>query len=192
MIRSFGGVSGISNNGVDLGNFGSHIKSIQRGESYNTAAQKNIAINAVNPNNTLVEVSYRATDADSVFWSNLMLSVELTSSTNLLFEIGSYDSGNVPRFSYVVTEYNNVKSKQSGTYTLTGNGSNALQTATISITTVKSSKSRLVWSVHSTLATDIENRMPMKVYLTDSNIVVEVISAATYNYYIKWQVLEFN
>lgn len=126
---------GVGNSG------GSNVKSIQRGVIKSFPASKTLDINigAVNVDISTIEIKYYT---DNVAFTAAISAVLLNPTTIRLSKFN--DSQITDHFSleWVVTEYNNVKSKQTGIYTL----DSAWTEKFVTISAVNPSKAKLISS----------------------------------------------
>ena len=123
------------------GGGGSNVKSVQRGSILMDATTKNITISSVDLQKSVVIVN--TVSAESTI-DKILVSGSITSATNLRLTIGA-----ISTTTYVywqVIEFNNVKTLQTGTTTLTS------ATTTVNISNVNMTKSIIFSSFKSTNA----------------------------------------
>ena len=154
---------------------GSNVKRIQRGENTLTLTTTDIAISAVDLTKSVVMVSLFSPSTSP---ANSLVGAEITSPTNLRLNLNT--AGASPKVSWQVIEYNNVKSKQSGTTAIPSTNTNQ------SISAVNLSKSILIVSFRST-STATSGHNNNAELTTSTNINFEINDATPTGY---WQVIE--
>lgn len=167
---------------------GSNIKSIQRGTTVITNSDTNVTISNVNLNNCLVKIKFaRASTYISGQAIYFLTSAELTSATNLLLKKGITDAGIALTVDWEIVEYNNVKSKQTGTTNVT------VQTINTTISSINLAKSILEFSFYTnSTSSGISSALIAGKLSTSTNINFNHSQDSSFIYYVKWQVLEFN
>lgn len=180
-IRDHGGI---------LGGAGSQasIKSIQRvSTSYYNRTSQDVAISSVDTSKTIVLMDLLIGSGNS---GNpyFMPTVELTSSTNVRIASRNGDSGYGYTIDLYVIEFNNVKSKQAGTYTAPGSGPSS--PLNISISSVNPSKCiAIAQSASSSSRQGYAGTSATVSSATNLRISFDIGPGNTG--FIKWQVLEF-
>lgn len=97
-----------------IGGKGKSIKSIQAIEvSYSNRTSMDIAISSVDVSKTIVLMFFNSAVSNIAYCTN----VELTNSTNIRLSSYSPDPNNIMGITLYVVEFENVKSKQAGTFT---------------------------------------------------------------------------
>jgi hypothetical protein len=170
----------LGNFGID-GPGGSNIKSIQRGTATiplsNTSTT--VTIGAVDPTKSIVLVDF----GNNGLWPiTLDIYAELTNSTTI--NLTRYNSGDYTQtINWVVIEFNNVKSKQTGLQSL----SNSTE-VTVNIANVDMSKALIFASYNSSQSMDpeyLKTRFISSTQIGLTQIVSSIMKVA-------WQVIEFN
>jgi hypothetical protein len=164
---------------------GSNIKSIQRGATSVNSTSQDVVISSINSEKSIVCLSFYASSGATL--DSYFVTAEITSDTTITFKKGaSFGSITVD---WLIIEYNNVKSKQSGTATITS----ATSSTDVSISSINISKSISFASARTTENSTNFNRVIVSGKLTsDTNIQLNVGSSATANRTVEWQVIEFN
>lgn len=170
---------GIVRGGLNDG--GSNIKSIQRGSVNVNATTVNVAISSVDPTKAIVMLAVAGRSSGNSNYN--LVSGAITSPTNIAFYIGA--SGSSTTVDWVVIEFNNVKSFQSGNKVTT------LATDSVTISNVNMEKSILFYSFSSSDSSATFSNATVSVSLsTGTNIAISQFNAV--NKSIQWQVIEFN
>lgn len=163
---------------------GSNIKSIQRGSitSVSTSTTVDITISSVDVNKSTVEIrsNPEGTAANTLFYAEL-----INSTTVRLTRYGTSSVSSNFKLDWEVTEYNNVKSKQSGLYTTTLTRIDE----SVSISTIDPNKSKLILSQAVNYA---GTAVP---YVVGAGIIASATSFVLYGAAgrdVAWQVIEFN
>lgn len=163
---------------------GSNVKSIQRGST------------SITLGSTSVDVSITGTDVSKSFLAftitapsggndSQLCTGELINSTTIRFaRIGTTGALNIE---WQVTEFNNVKSKQSGTLSTTS------ETNNITISAVSENKCIYFISVNNNYTSEISSVAKGRAKLTSStNLSITRETTLGYTSVFKWQVIEFN
>lgn len=196
-ITSKGGSASGGDTFADLSSkisgLGGGVKSIQRGllsgamGNTNAIMTKDVTINTVNSNNTLVIIN---TYADSDFTINRVTKiVELMSNTTLRITAGPNAK---TMDTWQVVEFDKLKSKQSGTLTMSTSESRT----SVVISGVNVSKSLLVFSFFNNSDADTRYLYSPRAYLNStSEIIFERYTAtsdAKGTITVAWQLAEFD
>lgn len=156
---------------------GSVIKSIQRGYVNSTTTTENITISAVNVNKCIVRICSEGSGTLTTQMPSNLATIKLTSSTNVqILRTGTERN----TFYWEVIEFNNVKSKQTGTYA--GNG-------LISISAVNSLKSLLYVSSKTSSTTSFNAAIFAYDFADYTHISIYSGDSATE---YEWQLIEFS
>jgi hypothetical protein len=178
---------GASFQGLDKFKFdvgGSNIKSIQSIETtYYNQTSKTITISAVNPQNTIVYVSFGSSGGGQN--ASDVINVELTNSTTVTLT-STIAGTNTDYLLITVVEYNNVKSKQTGSV-----ASLSSSTTNITISPVNINKCILAFSFSSN-NTASWGFIPYMVLTASTNLKIYLNYLGSLPSNIKWQILEFN
>lgn len=179
-----------------IGGVGGSIKSVQAGNNYITgySVTNDVSINPVDLNSSLVEINFSpAAYVQAISAAKLMASAKLLKSDQLRLERCSGRSGDpYPYIAWTVTEFNNVKSKQSGSSIFETNSD--VTSFNIAINPVNLQKYRLVASFRTSRGSYQPPVYLPRYYMTnDSTITVRWFSdTSDYEFlYIEWQVIEF-
>lgn len=161
---------------------GNLIKSIQRGTlTFPSATITNVTISSVDLTKSIVLVT---SIGDSVNPAVGCVKGKLTSATNLALSKATTLTANV---SWQVIEFYNVKSLQTGDYTL------ITAAGTVTVSAVSPTKSLLICSWESTASTSGANYAALNYNLTNSTtITFDIINSANQGRNIHWQLIEFN
>jgi hypothetical protein len=173
----------LGNFGIDGASGGSNIKSpIQRGEYsvLSTDAIINITISAVDLTKAIPRIFISPAGGTSA--ANTYRCI-LTSPTNL--QITRPLASGTGTVAWEVVEFNNVKSLQNGTLTLTSTLQN------LPISAVNMNKSSIYISSTNSGA-DSELFASVDALLTTSTNIKIVSYTSTYTYIVNWYVIEFN
>lgn len=162
---------------------GSNIKSIQRGTAIITAGgyTLDISMSSVDINKSIILVSSHAStyiESGKIAGKNLVRA-ELVSATSITVHTTNITEQNIS-LSWVVVEFNNVKSKQSGTI-------NSSSSVTISPVDLSKSLSFVTFVVGST---DYTGYMMQHQLVNSTTLQFEWVDGAWA--YADWQVIEFN
>jgi len=158
---------------------GNNIKSIQRGRLELTSTSQNINISAVDTSKAVIYVNYQS----GISNGTAAVRGKIVDSTTINLSKFGTDKAYV---SWVVVEFDNVKSLQKGDYTL------STGIATIPISTVDLNKSLLVCSWQSDNSDNASYSVLMEYGFQDaSNIYLNIATDALKNRYVHWQVIEF-
>lgn len=175
---------GASLQGLDKFKFdvsGSNIKSIQRGTaSIASGLSITIPINAIDPTKSIVFLRKKNT-AGRVGADGIVAS--LINSTTLQISRG-YDYLNCD-FMWEVIEFNNVKSKQTGSQAISG-----ISTFNITPATFDSTKSIAVVDIFST--NGAASQLIEISYYIKNNTTIECFNLQSYATSCQWQLLTFN
>jgi hypothetical protein len=168
----------------DVGGGGGNIKSLQKGETSITASSSstNITINAVDTSKAIVLISFFG--AESVM-ERALVKAEITTSTNINLSRFSSASTNPIDISWVVVEFDNVKSLQKGNFTMSASPSS------ISISAVDTQKTLIFVSYNSNSTSTFANRSFLKHYLSTSTSI-SLVNEGAITHHIHWQAIEFN
>ena len=181
MIRNFG-ATGIVNQtqGIDLGlGGGSNIKSIQRGEVTQVGSSTDVTISAVDLTKAVLYITTRA-NAITYAPDSAAVKGKITTATNLNFS--TYSATPHVVISWVVVEYENVKSLQKGDVVGIG--------PTVNISAVDITKSLIIHSARVNYATNDSTAM-----ITSSkfNSATQIsLQNVNFSCDYHWQVIEFN
>lgn len=187
MIRKFGSIAGLEMqpSGLDVGLGGGSVsKSIQRGSTLlltGATTTINITITSVDMSKSIVIVS-TIPKAGSTQNAEIYVRGILTSSTNLQL-VRNTGSG-ATDVSWVVVEFNNVKSLQ------TGSKSISVASATVTVSAVNTSKS-LLFASWTTADTTNSFEGLTNYVLTDSTTLT-FTQNGFYSKSIQWYLVEFN
>lgn len=190
MIRKFGGSSGIDTQpaGIDLGVGGSNVKSIQRGtvSFASTDLTKNITINSIDITKSIVLITSVAYGAYS-FMELFKSSIVDATTINISRAVASNQE--YSKIVWQVIEFNNVKTLQKGDASFTSG-----QTKTVTISTIDTAKSMLVFSFS---ANNNGYSYPHKMIIAGeissaTQLIFTASEAINNSYNIHWQVIEFN
>lgn len=161
---------------------GSNIKSIQRGSSVVSAISTDVTISAVDLTKAVVTLSFKS-PIGGTYASKGLIRGGLTSATNLNLSIS--DSANFPTVDWVIVEFNNVKSLQSG------NKVTSVVSDSVTISTVNMAKAILFFSyLTSSFLTDFNGILLNVTLATSTSITIK--QATAINKDINWFVVEFN
>ena len=159
------------------------IKSVQRGQGTFTGATNNITITEIDLEKTICRITYHL---DQVAAMTTLVSVALTSTTNLRLERTNGDSGTLT-CSWEVIEFYNVKSLQTGTATLTGTDTNI----NVTITSVNLEKTFVFVSMRSSSnETNLNSAEYIAMLTSATNLYIDARTAQNSRYF-EWQVIEF-
>lgn len=166
------------------GGGGSSIKSIQSGNVYfstNTATPYPITISNIDPSNSAVTITSSSPSNNPRFNRALATIVD---ATTISFDTGQNIA--IGDYCWTVIEFNNVKSKQVGTGTITNNG-----TFTPSISSVNLSKSILFFSYKNPSNYNYGVTVSGKISGA-TQLIFTTLEPSSGLYTIGWQVIEFN
>ena len=169
-------IQGLDKFKLDVG--GSNIKSKQTGTFSidDGSLTKTVTITAINPNIAMLKVTFLNNTAYQP--TNMYIKGVITNSTTLTFTL---QNATWTEFvSWEVIEYNNVKSKQSGTYS--GGGS------IVALSPINSLKS--ICEVNFNCVGNATNDTLIRIILSNTTLSFSSGGAGSNNYY--WQVIEFN
>lgn len=166
---------------------GSNIKSIQRGTSVLTnggASTLNVTISSVNLSKTIVKFTSLIISTSGSL--NSLCNAKVTTATNLLLTRNSTTGGDIT-VEWEIIEFNNVKSIQTGNYTL------STMSGTVTITTVDTTKSSLYYSAYNSADTDSYTRtMTGTGKITNATTLTFALATSGVTKIIEWIVIEFN
>lgn len=187
MIRNFGATGlTIQPQGLDLGLGGSNIKSIQRGTFlWGTQLTNTIAINAIIANNSIIIVGSGTTAAAGADSTVTSTSGTIIDNSSIKLDRFVATALSTLTVSWCVIEFNNVKSKQSGSQTYTG----WTETTGITIATINPLKSLVFYSFYSKESGTNIGSLSLHAYI-DSPTHVQIYPYGAKN--LTWQVIEFN
>ena len=177
--------------GVDLlGLVGtlSNVKSIQRGTLSGVLDDSNnVSITSVDVSKSVV-ISVPRGDMSNAQYRFLNCRASITSSTNINFAFDASPGSSGPTVDWIVIEFDNVKSKQTGTNTIAAN-------TNVTITSVDMSKSLVFvsFSNPSSSTADARGTMINGVLTSATNLLL--LNPSTYvtvTNSINWQIIEFN
>lgn len=153
------------------------IKSIQRGTS---AVSGNIFINPVDINSSIILTSSPRPDKGEVVFK---------ANNNIAISHGVWgDIDSISKFSWQVIEFNNVKSKQTGSVSFRDISDNKKK---ININNVNISKTIVLAYSEDSDNTDIRKHSDVYCFLENSNTLSFQGMTKT-NFEVTWQVIEFN
>ena len=163
---------------------GANIKSMQRGAlSFpNGVSVQTVTISPVATDISLVKItSYGTSDTAN----NTTYKVELTNTTTIT--ISKETTSTIATIYWEVIEYNNVKSKQTGSLNLTTD----LETL-VGITSINKDKS-ILYATHSTTHSTSANapQASRLLYSLENNQIALRTAANGYSAPVRWQVIEF-
>jgi hypothetical protein len=158
----------------------SNVKSIQRGSIAITSTSQNIVISAVTTANSIVRIYNQASTSSSTG----DFSGTLTSSTNLNITNSMWTVSQT--IYWEVIEFNNVKSLQTGTYSLSVTSTTGVM-QTVTISSINSVKALLFSNETSSSST--ADGQSIGVILNSTTLGFNTVYATKT---IKWQVIEFN
>lgn len=172
---------------------GSNIKSLQKGSVSATSSSTttNVTINNVNIDKSIVisnfNINYDGTSATANA-NNILFTSKLSSSNLLVLERGN-SVINTIGLNYQVIEFNNVKSKQSGTTTLLS----ASTSITVTISPINIEKHMLVYSVRATNVATFFVLLHVGGRVNNATQLEFIHSngSATETMIIEWQLIEF-
>ena len=170
------------------GGGGSNVKSIQSGSGTldGSTLSSTIAVSAVNISKSVIIIN-TSTSGYSEPMGAMHLKAELTGPTTISISRGRENG--IPLFySWVLVEFNNVKSKQTGSLNL---GSNQFATQTIS--QISTAKSLVFWSSFSTsTGPGTQGRQPLCYFTSSTQLAINGNYGSAYNdLSVHWQVIEF-
>lgn len=164
---------------------GSNIKSIQRGTAtLNAVSSLNVSISSVNSQNSIVRIT-EYYDLSSFGADDIGVTADLTTDTNIF--LSRVSSTGILVVKWEVIEFNNVKSKQKGTFV-----AGAATVETVSISSVNRFKSLLFTSVLSDQTDNNFGRLHFGQEITNDTTLTfyrYLLTAGARN--INWQVIEF-
>jgi len=175
------------------GGISSNIKSVQRGTSGIPAngSQILITISPVVLANSIVFLKYRAGSGGNKR-SIEYHSAKFNSTTQLLVKVGEARTLGIPSsFEWQVIEFNNVKSKQLGSYQMVANG--AVENV-LSVSSVNVNKSLVVYSYHTNnTATTMQDFFICTLKSANELSFISVNGHPTSSFIdtFEWQVIEF-
>lgn len=185
LTRLLGGASGITNQpiGLDIGIGGSNFKVIQRGQvnTPNNALTGNITISEIDTTKSIVLLetvgNLNIPNVDTI-------RLEILNSTTLKWTRDTTNASSVTPIAWQVIQFNNVKSLQRGTASITG------ASPTITISSVDTLKSLLFTNFTVGIGTSSGAYYSICSQLTNSTTITGIsISTLTSLHY---QVIEFN
>lgn len=163
-----------------------NVKSLQRGTGSMTYANtvNTVAINPVDLSKAIVLISYTSSSSYAGYYGQHHIRAELTNTNTITLTKGNTNSD--PSFSWVVIEFNNVKTLQRGTTIFNATA------GTQSITAVDLSKA-LLFSSFSNVNNGGGVMWTPKAWLSSNNGVTFDPGFAPYGSMTHaWQVIEFN
>jgi hypothetical protein len=166
---------------------GAVIKSIQRGTFTMTGVADSITISEVDLGSSVVLLTFVSPSANSP--NKMIVKGELTTSTNLNLEVNADPLGDDSKVQWTVVEFNNVKSLQTGQYTLQNDNIEE----TVAISEIDTNKALLFVSFNSNYANISSNGVAA--FALSSRIVSTTsigFEVDLSNSIINWQVVEFN
>lgn len=158
----------------------SNIKSIQRGTfAWGNFTTKNVSISPINLSNSIVMLSDTNYRGGACYYR---CTANLTSSTNIEFKIIASMGSDVANYNWTVVEFNNVKSKQSGSVAITSTSKQ-----TIAINSVNIYKSMLFSTWRSYYSGGDE--AGIEAFETSTQISYQFTNAAETD--VEYQIIEF-
>jgi len=166
------------------GGGGGGIKSIQHGIISTAYQSDTVTISSVNPQNSVVLIEqYYPINVSYPF--KLFYMAGVANETTISFSRHSGLDNSYIR--WTVIEFENVKSKQTGTTLVPPDGRN------VAISEVNISKSMLVCSAQASSTNQKIDEMFFRSYLSSStNIKFERDAEGYYGIHVRWQLIEFN
>lgn len=164
----------------------SNIKSIQRGTAtYNAATTLDVPITVVDLSKAIVIVTACHAYSSGVSPSALAIMGKLTSATNI--NLSSAASLGSITVSWEVIEFNNVKSVQSGDFSVTSDNTDQ----SVAITAIDPTKSFIISSSKSGISNATATGMLSIARIASSTSIV-IRSSYNTSETVHWQVIEFN
>lgn len=166
--------------GLDIGLSGSNIKSIQSGTSTLSATSLNVPISSVDLSKSIVMINCSST---SNFADQTMVSAQITTNTNL--QLSKANATTAVVVNWVIIEFNNVKSKQTGS--IASNGG----TASATITSINMNKALLFCTATNSITSSTSINQALYRYKINTVTSLNFDSSST-TQTIYWQLIEFN
>lgn len=169
---------------------GSNIKSLQRGIASIASSGSfiDVTITSVDTSKSIIKITPSCASATIV--GNFIATAVFINATTIRIERATTPAIVVP-YTWEVIEFNNVKSKQTGTKTISHNGT--YQTVNSTVTSVDTSKSTVFATWKNTTATDSSPYAVLDINLTSStNISFGQRGSGGITTTIEWQLIEFN
>jgi len=172
-----------------IGSAGGSVKSVQRGSTTIpiSSSTVSVTINEIDVSKSVIMIKLFSTAGTTIDAKDYLVQAKITNSTTITFTNGGSTSS-YPQIYWEVVEFDNVKSKQTGTVTATTTSGNEYAPT---ITAVDTTKSILIATCY--YATSITQQrfscIASRIY---SSTQIRLIQQTYTTYYWHWQVIEFN
>lgn len=168
--------------GIGTGS-GSNIKSIQKISTIISNTSQTVNIGVVNPSNSIVYLEFYGTIVNIAYTAN----VELTNSTTVTLKT-YYAPSTAYAIGITVIEFNNVKSKQTGSYTCSSSWSRSYN---IPISSVNTCKCIAIATFTCSSSAMLGPIMGYCTFVNDTILAVNSANGTGISGTLKWQLIEF-